>query len=129
MMSIEFDGVYENSEVWINGQYLGKRPNGYINFCYENPYLYTSHREVRRDGREVDRYETPFGIREIAFDAGLLDSGSPNYLRLPSRPPVTARLRSRLCRLLQTGGSVRSRDREGAPSTATASHNRLRSPE
>jgi beta-galactosidase len=35
----------------------------------ESPYLYTSHSEVRRDGREVDRYETPFGIREIAFDA------------------------------------------------------------
>ena len=29
---IEFDGVYRNSEVWINGQYLGKRPSGYANF-------------------------------------------------------------------------------------------------
>src|SRR4051812_35209149 len=27
---IDFDGVYRNSEVWINGHYLGKRPNGYI---------------------------------------------------------------------------------------------------
>src|SRR5262249_12408026 len=26
---IDFDGVYCNSEVWINGHYLGKRPNGY----------------------------------------------------------------------------------------------------
>ena len=26
-VSIEFDGVYQNSEVWINGQYLGKRPS------------------------------------------------------------------------------------------------------
>ncbi|HJY26664.1 MAG TPA: hypothetical protein VJ306_01425 [Pyrinomonadaceae bacterium] len=25
---IEFDGVYRNSEVWINGEYLGKRPYG-----------------------------------------------------------------------------------------------------
>jgi beta-galactosidase len=32
---IEFDGVYRNSEVWINGHYLGKRPNGYISFRYE----------------------------------------------------------------------------------------------
>jgi beta-galactosidase len=30
---IEFDGVYQLSEVWINGQYLGKRPYGYISFC------------------------------------------------------------------------------------------------
>ena len=32
---VEFDGVYQNSEVWINGHYLGKRPNGYISFGYE----------------------------------------------------------------------------------------------
>lgn len=32
---IEFDGVYCNSEVWINGHYLGKRPNGYISFRYD----------------------------------------------------------------------------------------------
>ncbi|TMC67455.1 MAG: glycoside hydrolase family 2, partial [Chloroflexi bacterium] len=31
----EFDGVYRNSEVWINGQYLGKRPYGYSSFRYE----------------------------------------------------------------------------------------------
>lgn len=32
---IEFDGVYKNSEVWINGHWLGKRPYGYISFRYE----------------------------------------------------------------------------------------------
>ena len=37
---IEFDGVYKNSEVWINGHYLGKRPYGYINFSYDlTPHL------------------------------------------------------------------------------------------
>lgn len=37
---IDFDGVYWNSEVWLNGQSLGKRPNGYISFRYElTPYL------------------------------------------------------------------------------------------
>src|SRR5271157_4811675 len=34
-LTIEFDGVYQNSEVWINGQYLGKRPYGYIPFSYD----------------------------------------------------------------------------------------------
>lgn len=34
IVSIEFDGVYRNSEVWINGQYLGKRPYGYSSFQY-----------------------------------------------------------------------------------------------
>lgn len=30
-----FDGVYMNSEVWVNGSYLGKRPYGYISFRYD----------------------------------------------------------------------------------------------
>ncbi len=32
---VEFDGVYRNSEVWINGHWLGKRPYGYISFSYD----------------------------------------------------------------------------------------------
>ena len=39
-VSIEFDGVFRNSEVWINGHYLGKRPFGYISFAHDiTPYL------------------------------------------------------------------------------------------
>jgi beta-galactosidase len=39
-ISIEFDGVYQNSHVWINGHDLGTRPNGYISFQYDlTPYL------------------------------------------------------------------------------------------
>jgi len=37
---VEFDGVYMNSTVWVNGHFLGKRPYGYISFQYElTPYL------------------------------------------------------------------------------------------
>lgn len=37
---ITFDGVYHNSEVYLNGELLGKRPNGYISFQYDmTPYL------------------------------------------------------------------------------------------
>lgn len=37
---IDFDGVYMNSEVFINGQSLGIRPFGYISFRYDlTPYL------------------------------------------------------------------------------------------
>ncbi len=40
MVYIDFDGVYEKSDVWINGHHLGFRPNGYISFRYElTPYL------------------------------------------------------------------------------------------
>lgn len=37
---IDFDGVYMNSEVYLNGELLGKRPFGYISFRYElTPFL------------------------------------------------------------------------------------------
>lgn len=40
LVYIDFDGVYEKSDVWINGHHLGFRPNGYISFRYElTPYL------------------------------------------------------------------------------------------
>ena len=32
---VEFDGVMQNSDVWINGFHLGHRPNGYVSFGYE----------------------------------------------------------------------------------------------
>lgn len=36
-----FEGVYNRSEVYLNGQLLGKRPNGYISFLYDlTPYLH-----------------------------------------------------------------------------------------
>ncbi len=37
---IDFDGVYMNSDVWINGNHLGHRPFGYISFRYDlTPHL------------------------------------------------------------------------------------------
>lgn len=37
---IEFDGVYQNSDVWINGHHLGHYPNGYMSFYYDlTPYI------------------------------------------------------------------------------------------
>lgn len=43
---VEFDGVYMNSTVWINGMKLGNRPYGYIGFSYDlTPHL--------KEGRNV----------------------------------------------------------------------------
>ncbi len=37
---IDFDAVYRNSEVWLNGAHLGKRCNGYASFRYDlTPHL------------------------------------------------------------------------------------------
>jgi beta-galactosidase len=39
-LSVEFDGVYMNSEVWLNGHSLGRWPYGYTSFAYDlTPYL------------------------------------------------------------------------------------------
>ena len=32
---VEFDGVMANSDVWVNGFHLGRRPYGYVSFAYE----------------------------------------------------------------------------------------------
>ncbi|HVS51970.1 MAG TPA: glycoside hydrolase family 2 TIM barrel-domain containing protein [Opitutaceae bacterium] len=39
-IAIEFDGVYMNSDVWLNGVHLGKWPYGYTSFAYDlTPHL------------------------------------------------------------------------------------------
>lgn len=39
---LEFDGVYMNSDVWINGHKLGTRPYGYSSFAYDITPFVTS---------------------------------------------------------------------------------------
>lgn len=37
---VQFDGIYKDSDVWINGQHLGKRYYGYVSFEYDlTPHL------------------------------------------------------------------------------------------
>ena len=39
-VSLYFEGVYMNSEVFVNGKSVGKRPYGYSSFCYDiTPYI------------------------------------------------------------------------------------------
>src|SRR6266480_4628594 len=47
LVFVEFGGVYRNSEVWVNGSYLGKRPYGYSLFRYAlTPHLHYRVRNV-----------------------------------------------------------------------------------
>src|SRR5215831_2521721 len=40
IVSVEFDGIMANSEVWVNGHSVGKRPYGYSSFSFEiTPWL------------------------------------------------------------------------------------------
>lgn len=64
---IYFEGVYNRSDVYINGHLLGHRPNGYISFMYDmTPYLREGDNvvSVRVDhSRYADsRYYTGSGI-------------------------------------------------------------------
>jgi beta-galactosidase len=39
-VTVDFDGIYEHSTVWLNGHLLGTRPYGYSSFTYDlTPYL------------------------------------------------------------------------------------------
>jgi hypothetical protein len=41
------DTVYQNSEVWINGHLVGKRPYGYVSFYYDiTPYVHPAQDNV-----------------------------------------------------------------------------------
>ncbi len=70
---IYFEGVYNRSEVYLNGHLLGKRPNGYVSFMYDlTPYLKagTNELSVRVDhSRYADsRWYTGSGIyRNVWF--------------------------------------------------------------
>lgn len=54
---LDFDGVYMNSTVWINGHELGFRPYGFISFQYElTPYLHEGDNVI---AVKVDNQEEP----------------------------------------------------------------------
>lgn len=56
---IDFDGVYKNGEVFINGHSLGVRPNGYISFQYDlTPYLNLGN-ELNTIAVKVDNSKQP----------------------------------------------------------------------
>ena len=72
---IYFEGVYNRSEVYLNGQLLGKRPNGYVSFMYDlTPYLKKGNNElsVRVDhSRYADsRWYTGSGIYRNVWIVG-----------------------------------------------------------
>src|SRR4051794_25949815 len=62
-VSILFDGVYMNSDVWLNGHHLGNHPYGYTPFYYNiTPYLKPAGEQntiavqVRNEGRNSRWY-------------------------------------------------------------------------
>jgi beta-galactosidase len=63
IVSIYFDGVYMNSDVWLNGHHIGNHPYGYTAFQYDlTPYLNPTGKEnilavrVRNTGKNSRWY-------------------------------------------------------------------------
>lgn len=53
---LEFEGVYHNAEVWLNGQKAAFRPYGYTNFYVDcAPYLHAGENELRVIARNADQ--------------------------------------------------------------------------
>ncbi len=63
LVAVRFDGVYMNSELWLNGHRLGEHPHGYTSFEFDlTPYLNPPGQEnvlavcVRNEGRNSRWY-------------------------------------------------------------------------
>jgi len=81
LVFVEFDGVYRNSQVWINGQYLGKRPYGYSSFRYElTPHL--------RYGRERNVIAVRVDNSQQPNSRWYSGSGIYRHVRLVTTSPV-----------------------------------------
>jgi beta-galactosidase len=101
---IEFDGVMANSDVWINGFHLAKRPYGYVSFQYE----LTGHLNfggktpnvlaVRADnsGQPASRWYTGAGIyrhvRLVVTDSVHIDHWA-TFVSTPKITPTQATVR------------------------------------
>jgi beta-galactosidase len=116
-VTIEFDGVMANSEVWINGFYLGKRPYGYISFNYDlSKHLNfgkgkTNVIAVKADNtvQPASRYYTGAGIyrhvRLVATDAvHIADWGV--YISTPDANAQKATVRVKTAVLNESGQSA-----------------------
>jgi beta-galactosidase len=63
MAYLQFDGIYMNSDVWVNGKHAGNHPHGYTSFWYDiTPYLNPAGQanvvavQVKNEGRNARWY-------------------------------------------------------------------------
>jgi beta-galactosidase len=90
---IQFDGVYMNADVWINGHHLGNHPYGYTSFSYElTPYLLQTGQSnviavrVKNEGRNSRWYSGAGIYRHVwltTVDALHIDTWG-TYITTPS---------------------------------------------
>ena len=80
-LMLRFDGIYKNSQIWINGYSLGKRPNGYL------PIQHDITRLVRFDG-----YDNVISVRvmhqDVADSRWFTGSGITRKVVLEAYGPI-----------------------------------------
>ncbi|NLB90901.1 MAG: glycoside hydrolase family 2 protein [Clostridiales bacterium] len=80
---IAFDGIYKNSQVWCNSNYLGNRPFGYASFSYDITDLVS-----------YGEYENSIAVKvsheDIADSRWFTGSGMYRKARILLCPPVYA---------------------------------------
>lgn len=96
-VSILFDGIYHQSDVYINGRHLGFRPYGFCSIEYDlTPYLNYGDANViavhvdRKEKQEVCRWYTGSGIYRHAWLQVRNPIHIPTYGTYVTTPRVTA---------------------------------------
>lgn len=145
---IYFDGVYNRSEVYLNGHLLGRRPNGYVSFMYDmTPYLNTHGDNViavRVDhSRSADsRYYTGSGIYRsvwvvaaprtrlsqwgLSYELVSIDDRVAEIDVLSSTTPITASGYSLSAVITDADGRVAARSSEVPLAVGSETAHRLR---
>ena len=82
---VEFDGVYMNSDVWINGNFLGRRPYGFVGFRYDiTQYLKTN---GTPNILAVQRQRLRRTLHPLVYRRGHLPPCAADHHRLHRLPP------------------------------------------
>lgn len=70
---IEFEGIYHNGEVYINGKKAAYRPYGYTNFYVDTEGFFSMEKRMRSKSlRAMLTSQTAAGIREPVFTVRLI---------------------------------------------------------
>jgi beta-galactosidase len=135
---LQFDGVYQNSDVWINGHHLGTRPYGFATFFYDlSPHLNfgnqpnlvavrvdNSHQPNLRwySGSGIYRHTWLINTGPVCIDQWGTGITTPEVTRERATVEVSTRVRNELeqaasCKLLTTildhdGTSVQATESE-----------------
>jgi len=118
---LQFDGVYMNADVWLNGQHLGNHPYGYTSFWYDitDKIKFDQENvlavEVKNEGKNTIRYSGSGIYRHVWLTAmeSIHVAHWGTYIVTPevNKSSAKVRLRSRLVNKTEKQKTVTIRTR------------------